>query len=55
MIRKRRLWKWATLSIGTPLGKVEEGSFTGDFVRPQYLGSFFLDPENIRSVSLVAI
>jgi hypothetical protein len=32
-ICKRRLWKWATLSIGAPLGNLEGrgGLFTGDF------------------------
>ena len=28
---KRRLWKGASLSIGAPLGDLEEGSFTGNF------------------------
>ena len=32
-ITKRRLWKRATLSIETPLGKLEGVSFTGDFER----------------------
>jgi hypothetical protein len=30
---KERLWKQASLSIGAPLGSLEGGSFTGDFVR----------------------
>jgi hypothetical protein len=28
---KGRLWKWASLSIGAPLGNLEVGSFTRDF------------------------
>jgi len=31
--KKKRPWKTATLSIGAPLGNLEEGSFTGDFER----------------------
>jgi hypothetical protein len=30
---KERLWRTATLSVGAPLGNLEEGSFTGDFER----------------------
>jgi len=31
--KKKKLWKWASISIGAPLGNLEEGSFTGDFER----------------------
>jgi hypothetical protein len=31
--KKRRPWKWTALSIGVPLGNLQEGSFTGDFER----------------------
>jgi hypothetical protein len=30
---KGRLWRRACLSIGSPLGNLEEGSYTGDFER----------------------
>jgi len=30
---KRRLWKWASLSIGAPVGETGGGSFTGTFER----------------------
>jgi len=30
---KGRLWRWAPLSIGAPLGNLERGSYTGDFER----------------------
>jgi len=28
-----KLWKQASLSIGAPMGNLEEGSFIGDFER----------------------
>jgi hypothetical protein len=30
---EKRLWRWASLSIGVPLGNLEGGSSTGDFER----------------------
>jgi hypothetical protein len=30
-ICKGKLWRQASLSIGAPLGKLEVGSYTGDF------------------------
>ena len=32
-LKKKKLWKWASITIGAPLGSLEEGSFTGDFER----------------------
>ena len=31
--RLKRLWRWASLSIGAPLGNLEGGSSTRDFER----------------------
>jgi hypothetical protein len=31
--RKKRHWRWASISIGVPLGKLEVGSYTRDFER----------------------
>ena len=31
--RLKRLWRWASISIGAPLGSLEGGSSTGDFER----------------------
>jgi hypothetical protein len=31
--RQKRLWRWASLSIGAPLGDLEVGSSTRDFER----------------------
>jgi hypothetical protein len=36
---KGRFWKWASLSIGTPLGNLKVDHFTGDFVRRTKEGS----------------
>jgi hypothetical protein len=30
---KKRLWRWASLSIGALLGNLEGGSYIGDFER----------------------
>jgi len=38
-IYKGRLWKWPSLSIRTPLEKLERGLFTGDFERRAKVGS----------------
>jgi hypothetical protein len=31
--RKKRFWRWTSLSIGAPLGNLEGGSSTRDFER----------------------
>jgi hypothetical protein len=31
--RRKRLWRWVSLSIGAPLGNLKWGSSTGDFER----------------------
>jgi len=36
---KGRLWKWAPLSIGSPLGNLEGGLYTEDFERWMKEGS----------------
>ena len=45
------------LSVGAPAGESGGGSFAGNFERKKnaYLGSFFLDPEEVKSLSLGAI
>jgi len=30
---KKKLWEWASISIGAPLGNLKESSFIGDFER----------------------
>ena len=52
---KRRLWKQATLSVGAPLGNLEGGSFTGGLWHTVIFRLLFLDPEDVRSLSLGTI
>ena len=54
-IFKRRLWQQATLSTGVPLGNLEEKVHLPGILRYRNIWALFLDPENIRSLSLGVI
>jgi hypothetical protein len=54
-ICKRGLWQKATLSIGGPLGNLEGGFIYQGLCGTVIIGLLFLDPENVRRLSLRAI
>jgi hypothetical protein len=50
-VKKKKSCKWAALSIGALLGNLERVHLLGRLREKEnaYLGSFFLDPEDIKS------
>jgi hypothetical protein len=53
-ICKRRLWQKATLSVWGPLENLEGGFIYQGLCDTVIFGLLFLDPENVRSLSLRA-
>ena len=52
---KERLWIWASLPIGGPLGNLKGIRLPRHLVEKDSISGFLLDPEDIKMLSLGAI